>query len=132
MRQTFTLDTNCVIDVAEKRPAAKAVQALADAHAAGKADVAVIAITASEKKQDEHYSGVITSAIWCRVLSSFTIHDLCRKKSCSPCGSLSSVKAEIRALTELTSRAAHAPIKPPLPELTRQAPRAGRRLGPIR
>jgi hypothetical protein len=33
MPQTFTLDTNCLIDVADKRPAAKAVQALAYAHA---------------------------------------------------------------------------------------------------
>jgi predicted nucleic acid-binding protein len=51
MPQTFTLDTNCLIDVADKRPAAKAVQALADAHAAGRADAAVVAITASENSE---------------------------------------------------------------------------------
>jgi hypothetical protein len=56
MLQTFTLDTNCIIDVAKKRPAAPAVQALADAHTAGRADVAVVAIAASEKQPDGHYS----------------------------------------------------------------------------
>ena len=56
MPQTLTLDTNCLIDVADKRPAAKAVQALADAHAAGRADVAVVAIAASEKQRGGHYS----------------------------------------------------------------------------
>jgi hypothetical protein len=56
MPQTFTLDTNCIIDVAKKRPAARAVQALAEAHTAGRADVAVIAITASEKQPEGHYS----------------------------------------------------------------------------
>ena len=56
MPQTFTLDTNCIIDVAKKRPAAPAVQALADAHTAGRAAVAVVAIAASEKQPDGHYS----------------------------------------------------------------------------
>lgn len=48
----FTLDTNCLIDVEERRAGAKAVRALADAHAAGMAEVAVVAIAASEKQKD--------------------------------------------------------------------------------
>jgi hypothetical protein len=55
MPRTFTLDTNCIIDVAENRPAAGAVRALADAHAAGRADVAVIAMSASERQRGGHY-----------------------------------------------------------------------------
>jgi len=46
--RTFTLDTNCLIDIEQNRPAAREVRALADAHAAGTADVAVIAMSASE------------------------------------------------------------------------------------
>ena len=46
--RTFTLDTNCLIDVEENRPAAAAIRALATAHAGGAADVAVIAMSASE------------------------------------------------------------------------------------
>jgi hypothetical protein len=46
--RTFTLDTNCLIDIDENRPAAREIRALADAHAAGAAEVAVIAISASE------------------------------------------------------------------------------------
>lgn len=47
--RTFTLDTNCLIDVEEGRPAASAILALAAAHATGSADVAVIAMSASER-----------------------------------------------------------------------------------
>src|ERR1700730_2763665 len=54
MPRTFTLDTNCIIDVAENQPAAWAGRTLADAHA-GRADVAVIAMSASEKQQGGHY-----------------------------------------------------------------------------
>ena len=54
MPRTFTLDTNCIIDIAENRPAAGAVRTLADAHA-GRADVAVVAMSASEKQQGGHY-----------------------------------------------------------------------------
>lgn len=51
---TFTLDTNCAIAIAigEGRPEAKAIRALADAHARGKANVALVAITASERQKD--------------------------------------------------------------------------------
>jgi len=49
--RTFTLDTNCLIDVEQSRAAAREVRALADAHAAGTADVAVIAMSASENPQ---------------------------------------------------------------------------------
>jgi hypothetical protein len=50
--RTFTLDTNCLIDVEESRPAVGAIRALAAAHAAGVADVAVIAMSASERQKD--------------------------------------------------------------------------------
>ena len=55
MLRTFTLDTNCLIAVAHNEPAAGAVRALAEAHAAGRADVAVVAMSASEKQQGGHY-----------------------------------------------------------------------------
>lgn len=45
---TFTLDTNCLIDLEQNRPTAPKIQALAAAHTAARADVAVIAISASE------------------------------------------------------------------------------------
>jgi hypothetical protein len=48
---SFTLDTNCIIAVANDEPDARAVRALADAHAAGKAQVAAVAISASENPQ---------------------------------------------------------------------------------
>ena len=48
--RSFTLDTNCLIAIDEARPEAAAVRGLADAHAAGKADVAAVAISASEKQ----------------------------------------------------------------------------------
>jgi hypothetical protein len=48
---SFTLDTNCIIDIDENRPAARHVRALADAHAAGRASVAVGAIAASERQR---------------------------------------------------------------------------------
>lgn len=49
---TFTLDTNCLIAVSERRDDAVYVRALADAHSRGEADVAVIGISASEKQRD--------------------------------------------------------------------------------
>lgn len=52
MRTSFTLDTNCVIAVADERPEAQAVRDLAHAHALGKASVALVAISASERQQD--------------------------------------------------------------------------------
>jgi hypothetical protein len=48
--RSFTLDTNCLIAIDEARPDARAVRVLADAHAAGKAEVAAVAISASEKQ----------------------------------------------------------------------------------
>jgi len=50
-RLAFTLDTNCIIAVDESRPEAAAIRWLADAHACGKADVAVVAIMASERQR---------------------------------------------------------------------------------
>jgi hypothetical protein len=55
MPRTFTLDTNCLIAVANNEPAAGAVRALADAHTAGRADVAVVAMSASEKQRGGYY-----------------------------------------------------------------------------
>jgi hypothetical protein len=49
---TFTLDTNCIIAVDERRPEAKDVLRLAQAHSEEKADVAVVAISASERQKD--------------------------------------------------------------------------------
>jgi hypothetical protein len=53
--RTFTLATNCLIDVEENRPPAAAIRALATAHTDGVADVAVIAMSASENpKPGQH------------------------------------------------------------------------------
>ena len=49
--KTFTLDTNCIIDVAESRPSKPHILALRDAHFSGKANVAVVGISASEKQK---------------------------------------------------------------------------------
>jgi hypothetical protein len=52
---TFTLDTNCLIAIDEARPETYAVRALVDAHAAGAAHVAVVAIAASERQRSGGY-----------------------------------------------------------------------------
>ena len=52
MTTTFTLDTNCVIAVADARPEAQAVLSLARAHELETASVALVAISASERQQD--------------------------------------------------------------------------------
>lgn len=54
---TFTLDTNCIIDLAEPetRPSASYIRQLANAHAAGLADVAFVAVSASERQQGDTY-----------------------------------------------------------------------------
>lgn len=48
---SFTLDTNCVIAVAEQRPEREAILRLADAHAMGTANVSIVAIMASERQR---------------------------------------------------------------------------------
>jgi hypothetical protein len=48
---TFSLDTNCIIDIEEERPDSVFVRALAGAHACGEANAAVVAISASEKQK---------------------------------------------------------------------------------
>lgn len=53
--RTFTLDTNCALAVDEGRTAVPAVMALANAHARGDADVAIVAIMASEKQRSGGY-----------------------------------------------------------------------------
>jgi hypothetical protein len=51
MLRRFTLDTNCLIAIDEGRSAAAAVRTLADSHTEGLADVAVVAMSASENQQ---------------------------------------------------------------------------------
>ncbi len=51
----FTLDTNCIIDVDCKRPSAPAVIALADAAKTGRADVALVASSASERQAGDYF-----------------------------------------------------------------------------
>jgi hypothetical protein len=53
--RSFTLDTNCIIAIADSRPEAVPVRALADAHVEGRADVAIVAMSASEKQQRGTY-----------------------------------------------------------------------------
>ncbi|MHB8887186.1 MAG: hypothetical protein ACYC5H_19300 [Methylovirgula sp.] len=55
MQHSFTLDTNCLIAIDEGRPEAAAVRKLANAHASGIADVAVVAMSASEKQKNGGY-----------------------------------------------------------------------------
>lgn len=51
----FTLDTNCIIDLAEDRAAAEAVRSLCDAAAEGRAQVAVVSVSASERQPGDAY-----------------------------------------------------------------------------
>jgi len=53
--RTFTLDTNCLLAVANGEPEAAAVLALAATQTAGHADVAVVAMSASERQQGGLY-----------------------------------------------------------------------------
>lgn len=49
---TFTLDTNCLIAVEESRPEKDAIENLIAAHHARRADVGLVAISASERQRD--------------------------------------------------------------------------------
>lgn len=51
----FTFDTNCIIAIDQGGAEAKAIRALADAHLSGKANVAIVAISASEKQSEKTY-----------------------------------------------------------------------------
>ncbi|WP_156414957.1 hypothetical protein [Phaeobacter sp. CECT 5382] len=51
----FTLDTNCIIDLDLCRPSATNVQSLISAHRAGKAEVAFVAVSASERQPGDRY-----------------------------------------------------------------------------
>ena len=53
--KTFTLDTNCIIDVAQSRPDKSHILALRDAHCTGTVNVAVVGISASEKQMSGAY-----------------------------------------------------------------------------
>lgn len=52
---TFTLDTNCIIDLAENRPAAAGVRMLAALGAEGLANVALVSVSASERQLGDTY-----------------------------------------------------------------------------
>jgi len=52
---TFTLDSNCIISIDEGGGDAALVRSLVDAHEAGKAQVAVVAIAAAEKQRTGSY-----------------------------------------------------------------------------
>ena len=49
---TFTLDTNCLIAVEDLRPERGAIERLVAAHRARRADVGLVAISASERQRD--------------------------------------------------------------------------------
>jgi len=52
---TFTLDSNCIISIDEGGENAAFVHRLVDAHAAGKAQVAIVALAAAEKQRTGSY-----------------------------------------------------------------------------
>ena len=52
MKLSLTLDTNCIIAVDEQREESSAVIALAEAHRSGTANVALVAISASERQRE--------------------------------------------------------------------------------
>jgi hypothetical protein len=58
---TFTLDTNCLIDVAENRPARDSVLRLIAAADRGTADVAMVASSASERQPGGGYLETLAS-----------------------------------------------------------------------
>jgi hypothetical protein len=58
---TFTLDTNCLIDVEDNRPARDSVLQLVDAADKGLADVAMVASSASERQPGGVYLKTFTS-----------------------------------------------------------------------
>ena len=52
---TFTLDSHCIVSIDEGGQDASLVRRLTDAHAAGKAQVAVVALAAAEKQRTGSY-----------------------------------------------------------------------------
>ena len=52
---SFTLDSNCIVSVDEGGQDVAFVRRLADAHAAGKAHVAVVALSTAEKRRTSSY-----------------------------------------------------------------------------
>jgi hypothetical protein len=58
---SFTLDTNCLIALANSEPDAPAVRALADADNSAEAHVAVVAVSASERQKNRTYLSDFTS-----------------------------------------------------------------------
>src|SRR3954465_4609743 len=53
--RTFTLDSSCIDAINEGRAEVKFLRMLAEAHTAGKADVALVALSAAEKRQFGSY-----------------------------------------------------------------------------
>ena len=56
----FTLDTNCIIDVAEERPAAGHVRCLLAASQAGAIDLALVASSAAERQKSGEFLASIS------------------------------------------------------------------------
>jgi hypothetical protein len=52
---SFTLDTNCIIDIDEKRASAPSTMQLVQAYRNGQADVALVSVSASERQQGDKY-----------------------------------------------------------------------------
>lgn len=52
---SFTLDTNCIIDIDDNRPSAGSLRLLVDAHARREADVALVMVSASERQPGDTY-----------------------------------------------------------------------------
>ncbi|MDX8353483.1 hypothetical protein [Cognatiyoonia sp. IB215182] len=52
---SFTFDTNCLIDLDEKRPASQFVWELIDAHRQGIVSVAFVSVSASERQKGDYY-----------------------------------------------------------------------------
>jgi hypothetical protein len=52
---TFTFDTNCLIAIEKQEPDCAALRTLTDSHLAGQANVAVVAISASEARRGGNY-----------------------------------------------------------------------------
>lgn len=57
---TFTLDTNCLYDLDERRPAAPYLDHLLVAHRDGRASVALVAVSASERQRGDRYLDTYT------------------------------------------------------------------------
>lgn len=53
--QTFTFDTNCLIDLSEKRDSASYIWELIEAHRKNHVSVAFVAVSASERQKGDYF-----------------------------------------------------------------------------